>query len=94
MRLLQSAKPLVAGVARRALDLANIDPAWVKALVRTAPLVNGGPSVRKWPWPRRRHFDKRERQAVLRLINREIRKGGAIIYGGVEERSYCEAFAK
>jgi perosamine synthetase len=80
-------------VARHAIAIANIDPAMIKALVRTPAPVHGGPPVRRWPWPRRRHFDKRERRAVLRLIDREIRQGGAIVYGGPEQRAYCDAFA-
>jgi dTDP-4-amino-4,6-dideoxygalactose transaminase len=31
---------------------------------------------------------------VVRLLNREIRKGGAVIYGSVEEVAYCESFAR
>jgi dTDP-4-amino-4,6-dideoxygalactose transaminase len=88
-----SAKGWASSVAKQLLGAANIEPATVKAMVRKRPVVNGGPQVRRWPWPRRRHFDKRERRAVVRLIDREIRSGGAIVYGGVEHKAYCEAFA-
>jgi perosamine synthetase len=78
---------------RQVLDFLNIDPALIKAIIRTPPAVHGGPRARRWPWPRRRHFDKREKRAVVRLLNREIRKGGAVIYGGPETKAYCRAFA-
>lgn len=94
MAVSHSAKALVVRIARGALGAANIDPAMVKAVLRKPPVVHGGPRARRWPWPRRRHFDKRERRAVLQLMDREIRQGGAIVYGGVEQRAYCEACAK
>jgi perosamine synthetase len=86
-------KSLVVGVVRWFLDLANIEPALIKAMIRKPPAVHGGPRARRWTWPRRRHFDKREKRAVVRLLNREIRKGGAVVYGGPETKAYCEAFA-
>ena len=73
--------------------MANIEPAVVKALLRKPPPVHGGPRARRMPWPRRRHFDKREKRAVMRLLDREIRKGGAVVYGGPETKAYCQAFA-
>jgi perosamine synthetase len=76
------------------LSAANIEPAIIKALLHKPAPVHGGPRVRRLPWPRRRHFDSRERRAVGRVMTREIRSGGAIIYGGAEEKAYCEAFAK
>ena len=94
MSIVNSAKSLAVSVARRALDIANIEPALAKAVVRKPPPVHGGPRVRRWPWPKRRHFDKREKRAVIDLLNREIRKGGVVAYGGAEENAYCEAFAK
>jgi len=93
MRLLDSAKRFAFGIARRALSIVNIEPAMVKALLRTPPPVHGGPRARRLPWPRRRHFDKREKRAVMQLLEREIRKGGAVIYGGPETKAYCQAFA-
>jgi perosamine synthetase len=93
MRLLDSAKGFALGMARRVLSIANIEPAAVKALLRKPPPVHGGPRARRFPWPRRRHFDKREKRAVLQLLDREIRKGGAVIYGGPETKAYCQAFA-
>jgi perosamine synthetase len=80
-------------LARWLVDLVNIDPALIKAIMRKPPVVHGGPRTRRWPWPRRRHFDKREKRAVVRLLNREIRRGGAVIYGGPETKAYCQAFA-
>ena len=94
MRHLTSAKILAVRLARRILDVANIDPAMIKALICRPPPVHGGPRARRWPWPRRRHFDGREKRAVANLMNREVRKGGAVIYGGVEEKAYCHAFAQ
>jgi perosamine synthetase len=80
-------------VVRWLLDLVNIEPALIKAIVRKPPDVHGGPRARRWPWPGRRHFDKREKRAVVQLLDREIRKGGAVIYGGPETKAYCGAFA-
>lgn len=93
MSLVQIGKRSAIHIARRLLDRANIEPALVKAVIRKPPIVHGGPRARRMPWPRRRHFDKRERQAVLELMDREIRRGGAIVYGGVEQKAYCDAFA-
>ena len=76
------------------LVAANIDLAMMRAVLCKPAPVHGGPRVRRFPWPRRRHFDSRERRAVRRLMTREIRSGGAIVYGGAEEKAYCEAFAK
>src|ERR1700747_3321331 len=87
-------KQLTVRVLREVLDLLNIDPALIKAIIRTPPALHGGPRARRWPWPRRRHFDKREKRAVVQLLNREIRKGGAVIYGGPETKAYCTAFAR
>jgi perosamine synthetase len=80
-------------VIRRLLDLLDIDGALIKAMIRKPQAVHGGPRARRWPWPRRRHFDKREKRAVMQLLDREIRKGGAVIYGGPEAKAYCRAFA-
>ena len=93
MRLLDSAKGFAIGIVRQALNAANIEPVMVKALLRKPPPVHGGPRARRWPWPSRRHFDKREKRAVMQLLNREIRRGGAVIYGGPETKAYCQAFA-
>jgi perosamine synthetase len=81
-------------VARKTLEAAGIKPAMVKALLRKPEPVHGGPPIRRWPWPTRRHFDHREKRAVLRVVNREIRNGGAVAYGGRETKAYCEAFAR
>ncbi len=92
--MLRSLRMMVGPLVKKVLVAANIEPALVKAVVKKPPMVNGGPAARRWPWPRRRHFDKRERDAVMRLMNRELRRGGAIVYGGPEEKQYSEAFAK
>lgn len=94
MGALNSVRGVAVGVARQVLSMANIEPALVKALLRKPQPIHGGPRVRRWPWPRRRHFDQRERRVVIRVMDREIRRGGAIVYDGVEEHAYCEAFAK
>lgn len=87
-------KSVAKGVVKAGLELAQIQPATVRALVRKPGPVNGGPKTRRWPWPRRRLFDARERAAAMRVINREIRVGGAIHYGGAEEQAYCQEFAR
>ena len=88
-----SAKILLGGVARKVLSVANIEPAYVKAIIKTPPPIHGGPKVRRFPWPQRRNYDARERAAVLRLMNREIRRGGAVVYNGPEKSAYCSGFA-
>lgn len=80
-------------LVRKALNFCGIRPALVKALLRRPAPVHGGPPVRRLPWPRRRNFNYRERRAVLRVMNREIRRGGAVAYGGAETRAYCDTFA-
>ena len=92
--MLRSIRLIVGPLAKKALAAANIEPAYVKAVIKKPPMVHGGPRARRFPWPRRRHFDERERDAVMALMNREIRHGGAIVYGGPEEKAYSEAFAK
>ena len=91
--MLRALKMAVGPLIIKTLDAANIDPALIKAIIKKPPMVHGGPRARRFPWPRRRHFDKRERDAVMRLMNREISRGGAIVYGGPEEKAYCQAFA-
>src|ERR1700756_1882738 len=86
-------KTLAVRGARWFLELVNVEPALVKSVIRKPPVVHGGPRVRRWPWPRGRHFDKQEKKAVIRLLNRQIRKGGAVIYGGPETKAYCRAFS-
>lgn len=88
------AKRLATSIARKTIAAANIDLALIKALLRKPAPVNGGPRTRRLPWPRRRHFDRQERRAVIRLMTREIRRGGAIVYNGTETREYCAAFAR
>jgi len=88
------AKTKAIGIAKKALATANIDPALVKAAIRRPADVHGGPRTRRWPWPRRRNIDRRERDAVMQLFEREIRQGGAIVYGGAEQKGYCDAFVR
>jgi len=85
---------VVVGTAKAGLSLAGVDTATVRALIRKPGEVHGGPKVRRLPWPVRRHYDHRERDAALRLLNREVKTGGAIYYGGPEEDAYCAAFAR
>jgi perosamine synthetase len=92
--LSRSVKRAAIDSAKRVLAMANIEPPMVKALLRKPPPVHGGPVARRWPWPRRRSIDRRERRAALSVINREILFGGAITYGGLEEKAYCDNFVK
>jgi dTDP-4-amino-4,6-dideoxygalactose transaminase len=94
MNMLTSLKMKAGPLAKKVLLAGNIDPALVRALIKKPAHVHGGPKVRRLPWPRRRHFDKHERDAVLKLMNKEIRHGGVIIYDGPEEKAYTEAFAQ
>jgi dTDP-4-amino-4,6-dideoxygalactose transaminase/predicted dehydrogenase len=89
----KTSRDFAAELVKWGLSLVNIEPATLRRLVRGRAQVNGGPPIRRRPWPRRRHFDGRERRAAMRLLNKEIRKGGAIAYGGPEEDAYCAAFA-
>ncbi len=84
---------LIGQVARKALAAANIDPGYVRALIKPMGQVHGGPRARRFPWPKRSHFGQEERRAVMGLIDREIRRGGAIIYNGPEKAGYCSEFA-
>jgi len=90
--MLSSIKMMVGPLAKKALLAANIEPALVRALIKKPANVHGGPKVRRLPWPRRRHFGKRERDAVVKVMNREMRQGGAIVYDGPEEKAYTQAF--
>lgn len=88
------AKQKIGGLAKQLLLAANIEPALVKAIIKSPPEIHGGPKTRRFPWPIRRHYDRRERDAVLRLLNLEIRRGGAIVYNGPEKAAYCAEFAR
>jgi perosamine synthetase len=79
---------------RKALVLFGVEPAYVRALIKTPPEVHGGPKARRFPWPRRKLFGRAEKKAVLRLMNQEIQEGGALVYGGPEEGAYCAAFVE
>ena len=76
----------------RLLETLNIDPAVIKALIRPPGPVHGGVKTRRFPWPRRRPFGKSELKAVMNLMKREIRQGGAIVYNGPEKAAYCSQF--
>jgi len=77
---------------RKALVLLGIEPAYVKALIKTPAEVHGGPKARRFPWPSRKLFGRAEKKVVVGLMNREIQQGNALIYGGPEESAYCVAF--
>jgi len=79
---------------RKGMSIAGVEPAYVKALIRKPEMIHGGPKTRRFPWPRRRHIGAEEKKAVIEVLNREIRQGGAMIYGGPEEKAYCEAFSR
>ena len=73
----------------------GLDPSWVKAVVKPPVSIHGGgPRARRFPWPRRRHFDVREKRAMVALMDREVKKGGALVYNGPEEKAYCEEFCR
>src|ERR1700677_3624438 len=93
MSVIAQTKMMAASTAKKMLAAAIIEPAYVKALVKTPPPVHGGPKARRFPWPERRHFGPEEKAAVVRLMNREISHGRAIIYNGPEKAAYCKAFA-
>ena len=92
--MIGKAKFLLGSAAKKLLAAANIDPAFVRALIKGGGQVHGGPRARRFPWPRRRHFGPEERKAVMRLMNREIRRGNAIVYNGPEKAAYCREFAE
>ena len=81
-------------VVRKSINIAGIEPAYIKALVQKPAAIHGGPKVRRFPWPRRRHIGPEEKKAVLDVLDREMRQGGAMVYGGTEERAYCETFSR
>ena len=80
--------------AKRVLSWIGLEPAVIKAMIRHPVPVHGGPKTRIRSWPRRRTFGRAEKRAVMLLMDREICCGDAMGYDGVEERAYCEAFAK
>ena len=49
MGLLRNSRILAAGVAKKALTAANIEPAFVKALIKSPAPVHGGPRARRFP---------------------------------------------
>ncbi len=91
---IRSIKRLGVTLAKKSLSVAGVEPATVKAAIRRPKSANGGYKVRRWPWPRRRHIGKEERQAVIAVLDRELNVGNAVIYGGVESKAYSEAFAR
>ncbi len=57
--------------------------------------IEGGKPVRKSPMPVRIMFDEREKRAVMRLLKKEMEKGGGFDrYGGVEVDAYEKEFAE
>ncbi|MEJ8572835.1 DegT/DnrJ/EryC1/StrS family aminotransferase [Microbaculum marinum] len=91
--MLRSLLGPVKPIARKSLEAVNIDPRVAKAVLVPPKHMHGGPPTRRMPWPRRRHFGRDERQAVLRLMDREIKHGGAIVYNGPEKLAYCSQFS-
>jgi dTDP-4-amino-4,6-dideoxygalactose transaminase len=94
MSVVHSAKSAAKKSARRVLGALRIEPAFVRALVKPPGDVHGGPTTRRWPWPRRRHIGAEERAAAMRVFDREIREGNAVIYNGPEQKAYQEAFTR
>lgn len=88
-----SIKRIAVNLVKQSLAVANIEPATAKAIVRRPKSANGGFKVRRWPWPRRKHIGAEERRAAIRVLDRELKNGGAVVYGGVENKAYCDAFA-
>jgi perosamine synthetase len=60
---------------------------------RSQLAINGGPPVRKRPWPPRALFGEDEKNAVGELFDQAIASGNAFGYEGPTERAYCEEFA-
>ncbi len=56
--------------------------------------VNGGPKTRTAPWPPRRLFGEKEKQAAIALFDRAIEQGEAYGYNGPEEDGYCKEFVE
>jgi dTDP-4-amino-4,6-dideoxygalactose transaminase len=94
MSVVHSAKSAARKSARRVLGALRIEPAFVRALVKPPGAIHGGPTTRRWPWPRRRHIGAEERAAAMRVFDREIREGNAVIYNGPEQKAYQEAFTR
>lgn len=92
--MLGKLKMLVGPLIKKGLVAVNIDPGHVRAVVKKPPMIHGGPQARWAPWPRRRHFDAREKQVMVALMDREIKTGGVLVYNGPEERAYCEEFCR
>jgi len=94
MSMLGKVRMMIGPLIKKGLVAVNIDPGYVRALVKKPPVMHGGPQARHFPWPRRRHFDDREKQVMVALMDREIKHGGALVYNGPEEKAYCEEFCK
>jgi len=92
--MLRKIKMLIGPLVKKGLIAANIDPGHVRAIVKKPPMMHGGPQARWTPWPRRRHFDAREKAVMVALMDREIKRGGALVYNGPEEKAYCEEFCR
>ncbi len=80
-------------ILKKILKFINVEPEFVKAVIRHPKSANEGLKIRRWPWPRRKHIGKEERCAAIRVLNRELRQGNSVVYGGVEESNYCNSFA-
>lgn len=56
--------------------------------------VNGGPKVRRKPWPGRSLLGQEEKAAVDALFDQAIATGQAFGYDGPVEKAYCEEFSQ
>lgn len=56
--------------------------------------INGGPKVRKRPFPTRHLLGIEEKQAAMAMFDEAIASGIAFGYGGPQEQAYCREFAE
>ncbi|RAV18740.1 DegT/DnrJ/EryC1/StrS family aminotransferase [Paenibacillus contaminans] len=56
--------------------------------------INGGPKVRKNPFPERGLLGEEEKKAAIALFDEAIASGSAFGYLGPEEEAYCSEFAE
>lgn len=77
---------------RNLLECFHVRPEQIRSFIRSAPDVHGGPVTRRYPWPVRKNYDRRELRAASRVLRKEMRVGGAVAYAGPEEVAYCSEF--
>jgi perosamine synthetase len=80
-------------IARRVFTSCGLEPRDIKARITSAPIIHGGPQVRRLSWPKSHIVGPEEKRAAIRVLTREEKHGGALIYGGPEEAAYCKSFA-